>query len=213
MKFKSVWRLHKKISIIFSTSQWNQDDYQTEMNKLPLVAEGPKFFEIWEKTLLFWLTSSHNKVYLVTPFLDECILKEFLYIVKKKNATAQIGKIIIREECDEEYVRSINKKRKVKFSEIEEKIKRECRDLFIVFTEKVLPNIVQKKAYYFHTKYIACVNSKTSTAEVLLTSANFNKNHLKRWDDGRCNRDSIGYHRISKEEFQKNIFHPIDTLI
>ena len=138
---------------IFSTSQWNEKKYQTEMEKLPLVAEGPKIFEIWQHTLLFWLSSRHNIIYLVTPFLDECILKEFLYIVKKKNATAKIGKIFIREKCAEEWDPEKKKKRKVTFNEIEEKIKKECRkrdkDLLDVFTEKVLPNIFQIKTNEF----------------------------------------------------------------
>lgn len=187
------------------------------MEKLPLVAEGPIIFEIWQQTLLFWLSSRHNIIYLVTPFLDEYILKEFLYIVKKKNATAKIGKIFIREKCAEEWDPEKEMKRKVTFNEIEEKIKKECRthdkDLLAVFTEKVLPNIFQIKTNYFHAKFIACVNTKTDEAEVLLTSANFNETHFCEWKNGQCNRDSLGYHHgISRDDFEENLISPIELL-
>ena len=186
------------------------------MKKLPLVADGPNIFEICVQTLLFWLSSPHNEVFLVTPFLDEDILKEFLDIVKKKNATAKIGKIFIREVCAEEWVHSEKKKRKVNFNEIEEKIKKEYRkideDLLNVFTEKVLPNIIKIKGEtnYFHAKFIACVNKRK--AEVLLTSANFSKTHFSVWEDGRYNHESLGYHRMSKKKFIDNLLLPIEQL-
>ncbi|XP_078339721.1 uncharacterized protein LOC144627240 [Crassostrea virginica] len=192
-----------------SESEWNEEEYQTEMEKLPLLAEGPKVFEIWQKTLLFWFSSRHNEVYLVTPFLDKNILEEFLDIVKKKEATARIGKIFIREKCDETYT-VWQGKIKLKFENISKNLKND--DLF---AKKVSGKIVQIKEEinYFHEKFIACVNSKTSTAEVLLTSANFNTNHLTRWENGKCNHDSVAYHLISKEKFYKNFINPLTDLL
>ena len=172
------------------------------MKKLPLVAKGPNIYDICRKTLLFWLSSRHNKVYLVSPFLDEYFLKQFLYIIKKNEATANIGKIFIREECADEWVRGFKKKRKVKFNEILDRLTKPWKDFF---SEKLSRDFIQIKGEtnYFHCKFMACVNTKTSTAEVLLTSANFNETHFTIWDNGDCNHDSLGYHKMSKEKFEK----------
>ena len=187
------------------------------MDNLPLFARGPKIFEIWKKTLLFWLSFRRHVVFLVTPFLDEDILKEFLDIVKTKRETAKLGWFFVREECHETLVIENGKKTKkiVHFKEIWENSTRHYdKEDKKFFDEKVFPLFIaiKKETNYFHGKLIGCVNRKTDKAEVLQTSANFNEIHFRIWKNGKCNHDSLGYHRMSKKKFKKNLLRPMEKL-
>ena len=206
---KSFYVCLTNLSIISSTSQ---KGHLNEMKKLPVIADGPRIFEIWKKTLIYWLSNDKNKVYLATPFLDKDILKEFLDIFLKGKAS--IGNFFVREECCEIYDEKTKVKSRLKFQEIwKEIIKTFSDEDKKILIEKVWPNMQVKKGInYFHAKFIGCVNTTTGVAEVLLTSANFNTTHFRPYTNGGKNHDSIGFHRMLKAEFEEKILNPISQL-
>lgn len=185
------------------------------MEKLPLIARGPEIFDIWKKTLLFWLSRPQNVIYLVTPFLDEDILGEFLDIVKTKKETANLGHFFVRETCHEIWVNNYGKQKK-NFTEVWNNITLNFNEEDKkFFNDVVLPRFteIKRETNYIHAKFIGCENMETDEAEVLLTSANFNATHFREYRYGNCNHDSVGYHMISKEKFRKGLISPIINLL
>ena len=175
------------------------------MEYLPVVEAGPRVFKIWKSTLLFWLSSSQNEVYLVSPFLDEDILEEFLDIVLKKEETANIGFVFVREKC----YKSLTFK-KIWASTIGNYSTREKKVLGKTVLSKVWE--VKTEISYFHAKFIGCVNTETREAEVLLTSANFTKDHFKKYSGGKQNNESLSYHKMETAEFRKRFIEPMKEI-
>ena len=175
------------------------------MEYLPVVESGPRVFKILKSTLLFWLSNSHNVVYLVSPFLDKDILKEFLEIVIKKDETAKIGFLLVREPC----CKGLTLKKIW-----DSTIKKYNDGIKAFLTQTVFSKAsgIKKETSYFHAKFIGCINTTTGVAEVLVTSANFTKQHLKKYSDGRQNNESLSYHKMKKAEFRKRFIEPMKEI-
>ena len=175
------------------------------MECLPAIEAGPRVFQIWKSTLLFWLSSSQNEIYLVSPFLDQHILKDFLDIVLKKKETANIGFVLVRKNCNYQQ----------KFKDIWTRTidEYECEEDKKFLTQTVLSKAfgIDPKINYFHAKFIACVNTETREAEVLLTSANFTFQNFRRYMDGRhsWNHDFLAYHKMKRAIFRKRFIQPM----
>lgn len=177
------------------------------MGHLPVVENGPRVFRIWKNTLLFWLSSRENKVYLVSPFLDQDILKEFLDIVLRKRETANIEFFYVREKCQDDFTfQRIKDNTLGQYSSTDQN--------FLKETVFLKAHGITPKISYFHAKFIGCENTETGEAEVLLTSANFTKKHFKRYIDGvhTCNNESLSYHQMKKAEFHKKFIQPMKEI-
>lgn len=200
--------------MIYFTLQLRKKEIRAKLEsfRLPAIVGGhTEVYETWKETLSFWLSSSNNKVYMATPFLHLEYLEEFLDIVWENKETANIGKIFVREECDN--------KTGMKFHEMlnatidKYKLFPEKQTLFCKEVLLKAPDMTTRPNY-FHAKFIGCINTENEKAEVLLTSANFTGDHFDEFtyrnsDETGQNYESIAYHDMSAEEFMRNFIKPM----
>ena len=201
--------------MIYFISQWKKEIRQKlENRRLPAIVGGhTEVHEMWIQTLLFWLSSSNNEVYIATPFFDLKYLREFLDIVWERRSTANIGRIFVRENCD----RNGRQFHEMLNTTIENY--RSNPEKQSLLRDKVQPKVPEMTTSpnYFHAKFIGCVNKENEKAEVLLTSANFTGDHFDEFTNENTNvtgqnYESIAYHDMSADDFMRKFIQPLSNL-
>ena len=146
-----------------------------------------------------------NEIYFVAPFWDKHILETILNIVLEKEETANIGFLYFREPCCHDHL-TFEDIWKTTIAEYSDNAK-------TILKEKVFTKArgIDKKNNCFHAKFVGCVNNETEEAEILMTSANFTKQHFYWFDKdaGKCNRESLSHHEMSKAEFERKFINPV----
>ncbi|OWF34479.1 hypothetical protein KP79_PYT03474 [Mizuhopecten yessoensis] len=156
------------------------------------VLDGPTVvYTLWKDLLDFWFSNQDNKVYLVTPFLDEDRLLEIFKSVLEHKSTAYLEAFYVRKKCCD----GITKE--VLFKKAEEKLTSKEKDLI---KEKGIKLTETPKR--FHAKFMACVNN--GDAEVLVTSANFQASHFE-WN----NLETVIFLTMTETEFKDRYLNAI----
>lgn len=160
---------------------------------MPVFQNGKTFiYKLWKSLLNRWLSTPDCEVFLGTPFLDDIRMTDICRMVIKHRNTANIKAFYVRKQCyfDKSIIEVIEG---AKFQDEE------------IIKIKVHKSLKIDPSKCFHGKFIGCTY-KTGAAEVLVTSANFTRQHFS-FD----NLETVGYNKITTAEFE-NVIKPFETL-
>ena len=159
---------------------------------------GTFIYHLWKGLLHKWLSEPRATVYIVTPFLDTGKLKDICRIVLGNPDRANIGQFYVRRKCDDPLeIMDIIRNSTAKFS-----LEQKC-----VIKKKVVDRMMCDFTTRFHCKFIACVWD-SGQAEVLITSANFTRQHFN------CsNAETVFYQEIPSDEFNTRFLQPLEALL
>lgn len=157
------------------------------------IQHGPDYvYILWKSLLDEWFKDANNRVYVVTPRLDDHRLKDICDLVIKHRLTANLEALYVHHKCD--LIANIGDvKRTVQ-------LQYPTRDQ-VYIEYKVYSNIIYPIAE-FQCKFIACINE--GRVCVLQTSADFHGDHFD-----KESMDTVSFHQMSKDEFHQRYLKPI----
>ncbi|XP_069136297.1 uncharacterized protein [Argopecten irradians] len=173
-------------------------------------------YPVWQSLLQRWFSESSTEVYIVTPFMDIERLLEICFFALDNQSTANLNAIYVREIANVK----VPKKNPPKFipywkfgpgykpddPEAYASLIKAVTDAFSpkyrsYVRDHVMSKITNPKST-FHGKFAAGVRSKT--AQVLITSANFQGHHFD-----HNNYETVCYSSMTKPEFEERFLNNI----